>query len=284
MFFLRHMTSQMKFGASYMTKCFTQSELQAIADALGDTSDGLTGAEIANMLASCGMSDPSPEMAKRHRIYNSFAAYQNGRQDRSAILAFIRRSMKPAAHARKPERFEPMRSKLNVALSFIGLAVDEAGKLISVKQARTLSEAQNRANELRSELELRKVHPDVLRFCRKELLVENYFHAILEATKSVADKLRMKTGLTDDGGILVDRSLGGDLPFLAINPLRSESEKSEQKGFANLVKGTFGMFRNTTAHSPKIVWAVNRGDAEEVFNLLSLIHKRLDSAVMPPRA
>jgi uncharacterized protein (TIGR02391 family) len=148
---------------------------------------------------------------------------------------------------------------------------------------RTLSEAQRRADELRQELELRKVHADVLRFCREELLADNYFHAVLEATKSVADKLRSKTGLTDDGGILVDRTLAGDLPLLAINALATDSEKSEQKGFVNLVKGIFGMFRNPTAHAPKITWAVNKEDAEEVFTLLSFVHKRIDAAHMPPR-
>ena len=68
-----------------------------------------------------------------------------------------------------------------------------------------------------------------------------YFHAVLEAVKSVADKLRTRTGLTDDGATLVDRALASDPPLLAINPLKSESEKGEQRGFANLLRGTFGM-------------------------------------------
>jgi uncharacterized protein (TIGR02391 family) len=44
----------------------------------------------------------------------------------------------------------------------------------------------------------------VLRFCRAELLQHNYFHAVLEASKSVADKLRTKTGEDGDGSPLVD--------------------------------------------------------------------------------
>jgi uncharacterized protein (TIGR02391 family) len=173
---------------------------------------------------------------------------------------------------------------LNRALAFAGLAVEASGTLISVEQAQTLTDAQRRASDLRADLELRDVHPDVLRFCREELLADNYFHAVLEAAKSVADKLRQRTGSTDDGAVLVDRVLGGELPLLAINQLSTESEKSEQRGFANLVKGTFGMFRNTTAHAPKIAWAVKKEDAEEVFTLLSLIHKRIDAAHIPPRA
>jgi uncharacterized protein (TIGR02391 family) len=229
------------------------------------------------------MADPNPELSKRHRLYNAFVISQNGRKDRGAILGFIRKSVNPASYTTQLERFESIRTNLNLALAFAGLAVDASGEIISVEHARTLNDAQRRADELRADLKLRKVHADVLRFCREELVADNYFHAILEAAKSVADKIRQRTGLSDDGSVLVDRALSGDIPLLAINSLRTESEKSEQKGFANLVKGTFGMFRNTTAHAPKITWAVNKDDAEEVFNLLSLIHKRLDASNMPPR-
>jgi len=71
-----------------MITFFTQSQLQAIADALADTSQGLTGTEIGHFLLSCKMPDPSPEMTKRHRLYNAFVQSQNTRHDRVAILAF----------------------------------------------------------------------------------------------------------------------------------------------------------------------------------------------------
>lgn len=266
-----------------MAKLFSQMQLRAIADALGDTAEGLSGSEIAHLLETARIADTDPAITKRHRVYNAFANHQNGQQDWRNIQAFIRFAMKPERYLGQEHRFEPLRLRLNQALSFAGMAVDEAGTLITVEVARTLPEARRRAEELRADLELRRVHPDVLRFCKEELLNENYFHAVLEATKSVADKLRAKTGLTDDGAVLVDRALGGDVPMWAINSLTSESEKSEQKGFANIVKGLFGMFRNTTAHAPKIAWAVNKDDAEEVFTLLSLVHKRIDGGHMPPR-
>ncbi len=266
-----------------MSSVFSQSQIQAISDALGDTSCGLTGSKIGHLLQTCGMEDPIPTMTKRHRLYNAFAANQNKRQDRTIILGFIRKAMKPELYIREPDRYEPMRENLNKALAFCAMAIDESGQLIPAGKATTLSEAQNRAAELKADLQIRNVHSDILVFCKEELLKENYFHAVLEATKSVADKLRQRTGLTDDGGILVDRALGGDLPLLAINNLSTESERSEQKGFCNLVKGAFGMFRNTTAHAPKISWAINKEDAEEAFTLLSLIHKRIDAGNMPSR-
>lgn len=71
--------------------------------------------------------------------------------------------------------------------------------------------------------------------------------------------------------------------MLAIIDLSSESERGEQRGFANLVKGVFGMFRNPTAHAPRSHWAMNKADAENLLSLASLIHRRLDSSRMPPQ-
>ena len=153
--------------------CFTQAQLQAIAEALGDTDDGLTGSEMAYLLATCRIADVAPTMTKRHRLFNAFAQDQNQRQERTRILGFIRHSMKPERFARSPERFEPMRARLNQALAFAGLAVEATGQLVTVEQARTLSEAQQRAQELRADLTSRGVHPDMLRFCREELLADN---------------------------------------------------------------------------------------------------------------
>lgn len=261
-----------------MEHVFSQSDLEAIAKALGDTSEGLTGPEIGHILASLKMDDPNPDITKWRRLYNALVIRQNYSQNRRASLEFIRQAMKPARYVKNPEQFETRRTNLNLALSFSGLAVDASGKVISIEKAQTLSDAARRAEELRTDLSTRGVHADVLRFCRAELVADNYFHAVLEATKSIADKLRSKTGLTDDGSDLVDKALAGNSPLLSINSLTTKSEKSEQSGFANLIKGTFGMFRNPTAHEARILWSMSKEDAEDLLTLASLIHRRLDNA------
>jgi uncharacterized protein (TIGR02391 family) len=263
-----------------MEQVFSQSELEAIAAALGDTSQGLTGAEIGHILATLKMADPTPTTTKWKRLHNAFVARQNHTRNRRAILQFLREAMKPARYAKEPERFEPMRANLNRALAFSGLAVDAAGELSAGTQAKTLSEAIRRADELRADLTRRGVHVDVLRFCRAELVADNYFHAVLEATKSIADKLRTKSRLTEDGAKLVDAALCGPSPRLAINALTTDSQRSEQSGFANLLKGTFGMFRNPTAHEARVLWAMSKEDAEDLLSLASLIHRRLDAATV----
>ena len=258
-------------------KLFSQDQLEAIAGALGDTQDGLTNPEIEFLISSAKMVDPG-KATKRVRIYNAFAESQNSKRNRTHVLEFIRLAMSPARYSREPHRFEPMRAALNQALAFAGLVVDQAGKLTSVEAVSTLPEAQCRARDLRADLEGRGVHSDVLAFCRAELLADNYFHAVQEAVKSVADKMRRMTGLIDDGGSLVDRALGGEPPILAINRRSTVSERSEQSGFANLVRGTFGMFRNPTAHEARVNWVMTKEEAEDLLTIVSLIHRRLDGA------
>ncbi len=71
--------------------------------------------------------------------------------------------------------------------------------------------------------------------------------------------------------------------MLAINALATENDRSEQKGFCNLIKGTFGMFRNPAAHAPRLYWHMTKEEAEDAFSLISLIHRRLDQATMPSK-
>ena len=93
----------------------------------------------------------------------------------------------------------------------------------------------------------------MLKFCKAELLEENYFHAVFEAMKSITAKIRTLSGLSGDGCDLVHDAFGqkyGD-PLLAINPFQTETHKGEQYGFMNLLKGLYGTIRNPLAHYPK---------------------------------
>ncbi len=149
-----------------------------------------------------------------------------------------------------PEEFEAHRVAVNERLLLFGYRGREDGKVARVPAAATLSEAQQRADALRAELARRDVHPDVLHFCRAELLQHNYFHAVLEAFKSVAEKLRDLSGLQGDGAELVDAACSlSSGPIVAFNALSTEWERSEQTGLATLLKGLFGTFRNPTAHA-----------------------------------
>jgi uncharacterized protein (TIGR02391 family) len=259
-----------------------EANLQAICDILGDTNTGLTGPKIGQYLRECGCPDPIPQMTKRHRLYAALLEKQNADRCANNVLAFITCVMNPVRHVSGRDYFESERGKLNTVLAFSGLTLGEDGKLRQGTTARTLREAEAMASSLRKTLVERKVHADVLRFCRAELLVDNYFHAVFEAAKSVAEKLRQKTGLGSDGSQLVDEALGlgkAGCPRIAFNSLTTESERNEHSGLMNLIKGIFGAFRNTTAHAPKIHWNITEQDALDILTTISLVHRRLDTAV-----
>jgi hypothetical protein len=132
--------------------CFEQSHAMAIADALGHTSEGLSGSEIDFLLQLVKIKDVSPDLKKSHRLYNAFGHDQNTRKHRRHILEFIRRAMKPERYIKDPYRFERLRVRLKQALAFAGLVVTESGSLEAADRVATLSEARRRAEELRADL------------------------------------------------------------------------------------------------------------------------------------
>ncbi|MEM1451095.1 MAG: TIGR02391 family protein [Planctomycetota bacterium] len=259
---------------------FTGDALEAIAKVLADTHDGLSGSEIGHVLAQCRVEDTDPTMTKWKRLYNALANAQNRQGHGAMVVGFIHKAMKPARWRGKSAEFDDMRANLNEALAFTGLALGEDGELHKVQAARTVAEAEERADLLRGKLKARGVHDDVLRFCRAELLQRNYFHAVLEATKSVADKIRTMSGLSCDGAELVQAAFGQGQagPVLAINTLATDTERSEQRGFVNLLVGLFGTFRNPTAHEARIYWPIDEQDALDILSLVSLVHRKLDGA------
>ena len=255
--------------------------LESICKILGDTNNGISGTEISKYLAETSIKDPQLNSTKWKRLYDALSTKQSEDRCSNNILAFIKYVLRPSRHIHRKEWFKNIRTELNYVLSFEGFELTESGDIRETDKVKTFSEAEERAQNLRKTLLDRKIHSDILTFCKAELLVDNYFHAVFEATKSIAEKIRIKTNLTADGSELVDQAFSykGKIPYLALNNLTTESHESEQKGFMNLLKGVFGTFRNTTSHAPKITWEVNEQDALDTLSMISLIHRKLDKAI-----
>lgn len=264
---------------------FDSEHLSSIAKILGDTSSGLTNNEIENLLRQCTIPDPTPDMTKWKRLYNALAEFQNARQMGNHVIVFINRAMNPVQYTSNPHLFAQRRDELNTVLSFSGYSIGEDGKVRWATKVSNLDEALQRASKLHSALCSRRVHDDVLKYCKAELLQENYFHAVFEATKSIACKIRAMTGLTSDGAELAQvtfaLSKDGSPPLLAINSLKTETDKGEQRGFSNLLVGFFGTVRNPLAHNAKAEWSMSEQDALDILTLASLIHRKLDLAKKP---
>lgn len=261
---------------------FSPSQLESVSRSIADTSSGLTGTEIGVVLAQCQIEDIDPLNTKWRRLNNALANKQFNDKCGNNIIAFINEAMSPSRHLQNPERFHSMRSSLNEALSLCGYFLEKDGKVVTSDQVSTVDEAKDKADRLRSELSKRKVHPDVLKVCQTRFINKDYFYAVLEATKSIAQKIRDKSGIDADGSKLIDLTLEkghNQYPLLAFNTLRSESEQNEHKGLTQLIRGLFAAFRNPTAHEPEMFWHIDEVDALDILTVASLIHRRIDMAV-----
>jgi uncharacterized protein (TIGR02391 family) len=242
--------------------------------------EAVTGSQIPNLIAPLLVTgEPGDERnTKWKRLFNAVATRQNKMKAGRPLIRLVNEVMAPVRFDSTAE-FNATRVRLNERLLLSGFEVRDNGVVVRARPAATLGEAQARADDLRAELARRNVHPDVLAFCRPELMQQNYFHAVLEASKSVADKLRNLANVAADGSQLVDAlCLPAASPRVRFNSLDTEWERSEQAGIATLMKGLFSTFRNPAAHAPKVAWATSRSDALDMLTLTSMLHRRLDEA------
>jgi uncharacterized protein (TIGR02391 family) len=252
---------------------FSEGQIEALAKLLGECG---TGDDISRVFKNRGMVDNSGQSTKWKRIYWVFINCQNQHHCGNKIVDFIQSFLDPSRFVERIDEFEANRQKLNTILSFSGLEYGKDGKFHYCESAKTLDEAEKRVRTIRAKFQGRQIHPEVLKYCRPELLQDNYFHAVFEACKGLAQRIRELSGVQADGAALVDKVFSIDKPILAINSLRTETEKSEHKGFALLLKGCFAGVRNPLAHGPKILWQ-GEDDAADYLSLISLLHRKLDN-------
>lgn len=251
----------------------SEGQIEALARLLGECG---SGTDISRVLGDFGLVDASGESTKWRRLYWEFLESQKQYKCANRVLDFIQSFLTPARFVGRNQEFETHRQALNTILAFSGLEYGQNGKFHQRAAVQTLDEAERRVQTIRAKFQGRRIHPEVLKYCRTELLQDNYFHAVFESTKGLAQRIRELSGISADGAPLVDRVFSIERPLLAINTLRTDTEKTEHKGFAALLKGCFGAVRNPLAHEPKILWE-GEDDAADYLSLISLLHRKLDS-------
>lgn len=256
--------------------------VEAVARVLAATDwPGLTGKEISRLLQQSRVTDVEPSLTKRDRLSQALLARQGQDQASNCIIRFITEAMAVGRYLGDQSRFRGLQEGLDQALVLVGYRVNDQGKVARASRAATtLDEVTALAGRIRGELQRRSVHPEALAYCREELLRESLFHAVFEAVKGLAERLRQTVDSELDGAELIDYAFGGRQaePRLRINAHTTKSQQSEHQGFANLLRGIFGTFRNPHAHAPRETWPINEADALDLFSLLSYVHRHLDAA------
>lgn len=165
------------------------------------------------------------------------------------------------------EKRENHCENISRVLRFIGYEINQEGKIVSSKIAKTISDAQKRADSLREKLQERNAHNLLFNYCKEEFCNNDYFHAVQEAIKSILVRVRNISCLTTDGRPLIQQAFQLTSPYVIINNFQTTSEKNEHEGFKMICEGLVSMIRNPTAHEAKIHWSITEQDALETLCL-----------------
>lgn len=254
-----------------------QAVVQGVADALADTHNGLTGRQLGDLLSTCGLAayDPGEQAgSKRRRLFIALWDYQVEKKAANGTIAFITAAMHPPTG--DPVAWNQRRDQLNEVLTYVACRIAKDGRVASGERARTREDALRLADSVRAEAERRGCHATALAACTPEAIQRNWFHASLEAVKGIDTYLQRATGLSGDGAALIDAAMGGDEPPIKVNNLNSRSDRNEQTGLADIMRGIVKMYRHPIAHDSARQRTVTREDFLDLLSVLTMVYHRLD--------
>jgi uncharacterized protein (TIGR02391 family) len=93
-----------------------------------------------------------------------------------------------------------------------------------------------------------EIHPDLWTAIEKSYESGIYKNAILDAIHFLSDQIREKADVDGDGAALVGQAFGGENPPLRINKFQTETERNEQKGLEQILRGVYIGIRNPRSH------------------------------------
>ena len=260
---------------------FKDSTLEMLANAIADIDPGITGSIIHRMLLQSQIEDISYNeqfLAKRKKLLNAFADYQNKNKCANNIILFIQNILSPQRYVDNTDMFKKVKAEVNKQLAFEGLYIDDSNQIVSVAKASKISDVQIKVEGLKAKLIEQGAHQLVFSYCNAELLADNYFHSVLESTKGLVKRIKDLAGIAYDGQNLMEKVFKDEEPILIINNFQSKSEKDEHRGFRNLLIGIVAMFRNPASHELKVEWNMSEQDALDILAMISYCHRRLDNA------
>lgn len=211
----------------WMNQILDQQKLKAICNVVAHTSQGLTKSELTALLGQygiCGVEDGSScsqwgytiGLNKRDWLYNCLVTEINNSHLFSRIFSFLQAALNPALYTSVDSRtkYRYLVEETNKILLFGGLSIDQSGRLVEVSQAQTLTEVDQRVNRLKKALYDRAIHFEVQKYCVEDYLRADYYDAVFEAAKGLAERVRQISGLTTDGGTLFQTAFSKNDPYI----------------------------------------------------------------------
>lgn len=258
-------------------------DVEAISRILGD--HYLTGSEIGRMLHFLNLSDPFPKNTKWKRIENAILEEGSKTQTPKAFFEVIEYVANPSNFFNRPDIWDALLLNINSVLIAKGYQIEDDGKIHRTTASSGFTDLQKRLETLENRIKSLDLHPEVTKFCTKELIQKNYFHAVFEGSKGLFDRIRKISGLNIDGYPLINKVFNFEKPpyqpliMIQGNSLSTQDEKNQYFGLINAIKTCLYLYRNHQAHIPKIYDELSLNDAIRGLIVVSLAHELLDHCV-----
>lgn len=264
-------------------KNFDKNDIDEISRIIGDL---LSGSKITTMFSILKLRNFDEQReydsTKWRRISESICEKINQTHSYQPLYDVVKYVSKPSIWVNKVTEWREFQRSINSIFLFHELELKNNGQIESAISPLTASEATERLNTLTDKLKSLSIHENVFKYARIELLKENYFHAILESSKGVFDRLRDISELnTLDGNKLIDAAFSTKCPRVLIkgNMLEKSSEKSAYHGISSLLKTIAFLYRNPRAHDPKLYDITSIEDTIDAFLIMSTAHRQLDKLI-----
>ena len=162
-------------------KPFKASTLEMIANAIADIDPGITGSVIHRMLLQSQIEDISYNeqfLAKRKKLFNAFADYQNKNKCANNIILFIQNVLSPQRYVDNTDMFRKVKTEVNKQLAFEGLYIDDSNQIVSVAKASKISDVQIKVDGLKAKLIEQGAHQLVFSYCNAVNLMSFFLEII----------------------------------------------------------------------------------------------------------
>ena len=141
-------------------------------------------------------------------------------------------------------------------------------------------EAEKRALELagdRGQLGFEHLlHPIIEKNCLEQYRNGHYREAVLNSVIALFDYIRVLTAIQGDGDALIGKAFSLSDPYIVFSDIQTESGQNDQKGFMQILKGTFQGIRNPKAHS--LTHDLTEFKSAQYLIFASLLARRLEEA------
>lgn len=120
------------------------------------------------------------------------------------------------------------------------------------------------------------LHPEIKQHAYGQYIDGHYRDSVLNSVIAIFDLIRQRTGLPDDGDMLVGKAFSLTNPYLILSEISSESGQNDQKGFMHIFKGMYQGIRNPKAHS--LSHDLTEEKAAQYLVMSSLMARRIEEA------